>query len=143
MGDMHVQPVSEGLSPYKHAVGVAVGVGVGVGVDGSGVTDGSGEGVGVAGSTLGDGVAVTESGSQTASSGFTAELTSTFVTVGFENVGKLLPPYAIVAVPVGETKMMFEFAEPAVAIVHGVLQKTTLSASFTGAEQGPVKTFPR
>ena len=113
-------------------VGEGVGVSVGVGVS-TGVEDGS---------ALGEGEATT-SGSQTASNGFTAKFPFTFVVVGLENVGKLEPPYAIVAVPVGETKMMLEFAGPAVAIVHGELQKTTFSASLTGAEQGPVDTFPR
>jgi hypothetical protein len=67
----------------------------------------------------------------------------TFVTVGFENVGTDEPPDIIAAVPVGETNMILEFIGPAVAIEHGVLQKTTFDASGTGAEHGPVETFPR
>jgi hypothetical protein len=70
-------------------------------------------------------------------------LTFTFETVGAENVGTDVPPYIIAAVPVGDTKMMFEFVGPAVAIVHGVLQKTTFGIVVVWASHGPAVTLPR
>jgi hypothetical protein len=103
-----------------------------------GETDGS-----ALGSTEGLGDEFAFSGSQTANKGLTCEFTSTFETAGFEKVGTVDPPVIIAAVPVGDTKMIFEFEAFAVTIVHGVLQNTTSGTSSTGASHGPEDTFPR
>lgn len=144
-----------GRCPQTHAgsgVGVADAVGLGEGEivgngvidgDGSGVRDGDGSGE-VEGDAEGEGAGDDDvSGSNTASIGFTCILLSTLLTAGFENVGVVEPPESIEAVPVGETKTMFEFEPSAVADVHGILQKVVVATTGAGDEQSPEVTLPR
>jgi hypothetical protein len=77
--------------------------------------------------------------SQTARNGFIE--TPVFEIVGSANVGTVAPPFRKAAVPVGDTKMMFEFNS--VALLHGSSQKVTIDGISVGAVHGPDVTCPR
>ena len=112
IGARQIQPVAAGDCHGDDVLqknGVAVGTGVGVDV-----------GVAV---PVAVGVDVGVVGSHTANSGFTWALALTLVTLGFANVGIDWPPFSMATVPVGETKITFEFWAFAVSGVQVPLQK--------------------
>lgn len=145
IGEIQTHPVDAGRSPYAQACGVGIGVGETVG-EGEGVAVGVGVGVGVgvavgAGVAVGLGVGVNTGASQTANLGFTCSVPSTFDTDGFANVGIDWPPVIIVAVPVGETYMTFEFC--ALTVEQGALQKVNVGTVVVGDAQVPEVAAPR
>src|SRR5688500_20078032 len=78
--------------------------------------------------------------SQIASSGFGFMSASGVATVGAPKVGTVEPPGITVAVPVGETNMMLELLEPAVA--QAISQNVTVETTSVGAVHGPDVAWP-